>query len=177
MATLLKTLLGIHPAQRIGVLYSPREFGSQQQFDDVKKYAGKLGIAIVEGCVTSAATLDPELNRLLDKCDGVIVTEGGILGQQFDQIIARAKARKVPIASTMPGAAEKGAIVSLEINPQEQGHLAAEMAARILEGAKTEFLPLVPPHQIELVINVRRAREIGMEVPYPILRSATRTIQ
>ena len=106
-----------------------------------------------------------------------IVTEGGILGQQFDQIIARAKARKVPIASTMPGAAEKGAIVSLEINPQEQGHLAAEMAARILEGAKTEFLPLVPPHQIELVINVRRAREIGMEVPYPILRSATRTIQ
>lgn len=177
MVTLLKTLLGIRPYQRIGILYTPREFGSQQQLDDVKKYAGKLGITVLEGAVSSVAAIDSELGRLLDKCEAVVVTEGSILGQQFDRIVARSKARKIPIVSTIPDAAEKGAIVSLEINPQEQGYLAAEMAVRVLEGAKTDYLPLVPPHRIDLVINMRRAREIGIEVPFSVLRSATRLIK
>ena len=177
VGTLLNTLQGIRPYQRLGVLYAPSEFGSQQQLDDVKRFAAKLGITVLEGSVSSAASLDTELNRLLDKCEAVFVTEGGLFGQQFERIIARSKARKIPIASTMPDAAEKGAIVSLEINPQEQGYLAAEMAVRILEGAKTEFLPLIRPHRIDLVINMRRAREIGIEVPFSALRSATRLIK
>ena len=177
MVTLLKTLLAIHPCQRIGVLYSPREFGSQQQLDDMKKFAANLGITVLEGSVSSSAALDSELNRLLDKCEAVVVTEGGLFGQQFEHIIARSKVRRIPIASTMPDAAKKGAIVSLEINPQEQGYLAAEMAVRILEGAKTELLPLVRPQRIDLVINMRQAREIGIEVPISVLRSATRLIK
>lgn len=177
MVTLLKTLQGIHRYQRIGVLYTPREFGSQQQLDDIRKFAAKLGITVLEGSVSSLATLDTELNRLLDKCEALVVTEGGLFGQQFDQIAARAKSRKIPIASTMPDAAEKGAIVSLEINPQEQGYLAAEMAVRVLEGAKTEFLPLIRPQRVDLVINMRRAREIGIEIPFSVLRSATRLIK
>jgi putative ABC transport system substrate-binding protein len=107
----------------------------------------------------------------------VIVTEGGLFAQQFEQIIARSKTRKIPIISTMPDAAEKGAIVSLEINPKEQGYLASEMAVRVLEGAKPELLPLIRPNQIDLVINMRRAREIGIEIPFSTLRSATRLIK
>jgi len=177
MVTLLKTLLEIRPCQRIGVLYTPLESGSQQQLDDVKKVATKLGISVLEGGVSTAAALDGELNRLLDRCDAVVVTEGGLFGRQFEQIISRSKARKIPIVSTMPDSAKRGAIVSLEINPQEQGYLAAEMAGRILEGAKTEFLPLVPPHRIDLIINVRRAREIGIKIPISAQRSATRLIK
>lgn len=177
MITLLKTLQGIRPYKRIGVLYTPRESGSLQQLDDVKKYATNLGITVLEGGVSSVAYLDTELNRLFDKCEAVVVTEGGLFSQQFEHIIARAKSRKIPIASTMPDAAEKGAIVSLEINPQEQGYLAAQMAVRILEGAKAEYLPLIRPNRIDLVINMRQARAIGIEVPLPLLRSATRLIK
>jgi putative ABC transport system substrate-binding protein len=177
MITLLNTLQGIRPCQRLGVLFTPREFGSLQQLDDVKKYAAMRGITLLEGSVSSAADLDSELNKLLDKCEAVVVTEGGLFCQQFERIIARSKARKIPIASTMPYAAEKGATVSLEINPQEQGYLAAEMAVRILDGAKTEFLPLVRPHQVDLVINTRHAHEIGIDVPTMVKRSATRLIR
>lgn len=177
MVTLLKSLLEIRPYRRIGVLYAPREYGSQQQLDEVKKFAVKLGISVMEGSVSTAAVLNTELNRLLDKCEAVIVTEGGLFAKQFESIISRSKTRKIPIVSTMPDAAERGAIVSLEINPQEQGYLAAEMAVRVLEGAQTEFLPLVPPHRIDLVINMRQAREIGIEIPLAVQRSATRLIK
>lgn len=177
MVNLLSALQKIRPYQRLGILSAPRDSGAQQQLDDVKKVAARLGITVIESSVTSAATLDSELNRLFDKSEAVMVTEGGLFSQQFDRIIARSKNRKIPIISTMPDAAEKGALVSLEINPYEQGYLAAEMAVRVLEGARTEYLPLIRPQRIDLVVNMRQARELGIQVPVSVLRSANRLIK
>jgi putative ABC transport system substrate-binding protein len=177
MVTLLKNLKDIKPFQRLGVLTSPRDAGAQHQLDDIRKHATRLGITVLEGNVTSSASLDTELTRLVDKCEAIVVTEGEILSQQFERIIARTTAKRIPVAATMPDAAEKGAIVSLEINPQEQGYLAAEMAVRVLEGAQTQFLPLVRPQRTDLVVNMRRAREIGIDVPFSVQHSATRLIK
>lgn len=177
MATLLKTLKGLRPYVRIGVLYTPREVGSQRQLDDIKKHSGQLGMTVLEGSVTSAATLESALNSMLDKAEAIVVTEGSLVSSQFSRIAAKARSRNIPVVSTMPDAAEKGAIVSLEINPREQGHVAAEMASRILEGAKTEHLSLLRPNRIDLVINMRVAREMGIEIPFAVVRTATRLIK
>lgn len=177
MVTLLKTLHKVRSYQRLGVLYSPREPGSQHQLDDIRKNAAKLGITIFESSIASVSQLESEFPKLLDKCEAVVVTEGEILGQQFDRIVAKAKSRRIPVAATMPDAAERGAVVSLEINPHDQGYLAAEMAVRVLEGARTEFLPLVRPQRVDLVINMRKAREIGIEVPLVAQHNATRIIK
>lgn len=177
MVTLLKTLQNIRPYRRIGVLFTPREAGSQRQLNDIKKYSGQLGMTILEGSVTSAAALDTTLHNMLDKAEVILLTEGGLFSSQFDRIVSKARAKNIPIVSIMPDAAEKGAIVSLEINPQEQGQLAAEMATRIMEGAKTEHLSLLLPHRIDLVINMRVAREMGIEVPFSVLGTAARLIK
>lgn len=177
MVTLLKTLQGIRPYSRIGVLYTPREAGSQRQLDEIKKFSGQFGLTVIEASVTSPATLDTVLNKLLDKVDAVVATESAAVSHQFEKIVAKSRAKNLPVVSTMPDAAEKGALVSLEINPNEQGHLAAGMAARILEGAKTEHLFLLSPHRIDLVINMRIAREMGIEVPFAVIGTATRLIK
>jgi putative ABC transport system substrate-binding protein len=177
MVTLLKTLQGIRPYRRIGVLYMPREAGSQRQLDDIKRYSGQLGMTVLEGSVTSAATLDTALTTLFDKAEVLLVTEGGMISSQFAHIARKARAKNIPVISTMPESAEKGAIVSLEINPEEQGQLAAEIATRILEGAKAEHLSMISPHRVDLVINVRIAREMAIEVPAAVLKTATRLIK
>ena len=177
MVTLLKTLQGIRPYRRIGVLYTPHEAGSQRQLDDIKKFSGQFGLTVIEASVTSPASLDAVLNKLLDKVDAIVTTESAVVSHQFEKIVAKSRAKNLPVASTMPDAAEKGALVSLEINPNEQGHLAAGMAARVLEGAKTEYLFLLSPHRIDLVINMRIAREMGIEVPFAVIGTATRLIK
>lgn len=177
MVTLLKTLLGIRPYRRIGVLYTPREAGSQRQLDEIKKFSGQFGLTVIEASVTSPAALDAVLNKLLDKVEVIVTTESAAVSRQFEKIAAKSRARNLPVVSTMPDAAEKGALVSLEINPNEQGHLAASMAARVLEGAKTEHLFLLSPHRIDLVINMRIAREMGIEVPFAVIGTATRLIK
>lgn len=177
LITLLRTLRDIHPYRRLGVIYSAREAGSKKQFDDVRKFAAALGMTVSGGNAASPAALDSLLDSLLDRVDALFVTESAIAGNRFDRIIARATARKIPVLSTMPDAAVQGAMISLEINPQEQGHLAAEIAVRILEGANPENLSLLAPRRVDLVLNLRAARSMGISMPFPLLSYATRIIK
>jgi putative ABC transport system substrate-binding protein len=176
MITLLKTLQDIRPYQKIGILYSSREAGSQRQADDIKKIALQFGVSVVEGNFTSAASFESGLHAFVDKVDVIIATESSIACRNFDRIIERAKSHDKPLAS-MPDAAEKGALVSLEISPQEQGHLAAEIAVRLLEGATSDHLSLLSPRRVDLIVNLRTAREMGINLPFSVLGNATRVLK
>ena len=177
MITLLKTLQEIRPYRRIGILYTSREVGSKRQADDIKKSALQLGVKVTEGNFSTTAALDAGINAFIDGIDVVIATESSIVYRNFDRILSRAMLHNKPVASTMPDAAEKGALVSLEVSPQEQGQLAAEIVVRILEGAAPEHLSLLTPRRVELIVNMRIAHELGFNLPFTVLNNATRVIK
>jgi putative ABC transport system substrate-binding protein len=177
MVTLLKTLQEICPHRRIGIIYTSRESGSQHQRDDIRKLALQLTVKVAEINTATAAGLEDGLTSLIEQSDVIIATESSIVCHNFDRIIARTRAHSVPVAATMPDSAEKGALVSLEINPQEQGHLAAEIAVRLLEGATPDSLSLLAPRGVDLVVNMRIAREMGLKLPFQVMGNATRVIK
>lgn len=177
MVTLLRTLKQIRPTQRVGVIYSSGEIGSQRQMEDVLKYAAQMGIQVIEGNAASASSVAGLVTDLLEKTDALIITESSVACRQFDKLIARAKASAIPVLSPMPDAAEKGAMISLEISPQEQGKLAAETALQLLGGAKPELLSLLTPRRVDLVINLKVARQLGINIPFPVLSGATRILK
>jgi len=177
MITLLKTLQDIRPFRRIGIIYTGRETGSQRQRDDIRKLALQLGLGITEVNAATTAALESGLTQLIERSDAIIATESSIVCRNFERIITRTRARNIPVASTMPDSAENGALVSLEISPQEQGHLAAEIAVRLLEGATAEHLSLLTPRRVDLIVNMRVARELGLTLPFTVLGNATRVIK
>ena len=177
MITLLKTLQDIRPFRRIGILYSGREAGSLRQRDDIRKLALQLGVNIAEVNAATTSGLESGLTTLIERSDVIIATESSIVCRNFERIITRTKAHNIPVAATMPDSAEKGALVSLEISPQEQGHLAAEIVVRLLEGADPEHLSMLKPRRIDLVVNMRTAREMGLNLPFAVLGSATRVLK
>jgi len=177
MITLLKTLQEIHPYRRIGIIFTSRETGSQRQRDDIRKLALQFGVTVAEVNAATTAALENGLTSLIERSDVIIATESSIVCRNFDRIITRTSAHHIPVAATMPDSAEKGALVSLEISPQEQGHLAAEIVVRLLEGASPDHLTLLTPRQVDLIVNMRIAREMSLNLPFPVLGTATRIIR
>lgn len=177
MITLLKTLQDIRPFRRIGIIYTAREAGSQRQHDDIRKLALQLGVSVAEVNAATTAALESGLTSLIVRSDVIIATESSIVCRNFERIITRTRAHNIPVAATMPDSAEKGALVSLEISPQEQGHLAADIAVRLLEGATPEHLTLLTPRRVDLIVNMRIAREMGFNLPFQVLGNATRVIR
>ncbi|MBK5274637.1 MAG: ABC transporter substrate-binding protein [Desulfuromonadales bacterium] len=177
MLTLLKTLKSIRPFRTIGILYTAREAGSQRQRDDIRKLAQQLGVTVAEVNAATVAALGTGLTTLIERSDVIIATESSIVCRNFDRIITRTKEYNIPVVATMPESAEKGALISLEISPQEQGHLAAEIAVRVLEGANPEHLSMLKPQRVDLIVNMRTAREMDLHMPFLVLSNATRVLK
>jgi len=177
MVTLVKTLQDIRPFRRLGIIYTSREVGSQRQRDEIRKLALQYGATISELNAASGTALENGLGGLIERSDVIVATESSVVCRNLERIISRAKSRAIPVAATIPDAAEKGAIVSLEISPQEQGHLAAEIAVRLLEGAIPERLTMLTPRRVDLIINMKTARELGLTLPFPVLGAATRVLK
>jgi putative ABC transport system substrate-binding protein len=177
MFTLVKLLQEMRPVHKLGVLYNSREIGSVRQLEDIRKAARQLNIVVNEVNIGSNSGVDAGISQIIERSDALIVTESSVICRNFEKVISRTRAAKIPVATSMPEAAERGALVALEISPAEQGQAAAQMAIKLIEGAKPAQLGIVSPKKIELVINLKTARELDITVPFQVLGTATRILR
>jgi putative ABC transport system substrate-binding protein len=178
LVTLVRTALEIKPARLLGVIYTGREAGSLVQLGEMRKIAAQLGIALVEVNLAGTSGLDAALATLFTaRVDFIYVSECSAGSRGFEKIVHRAGEQKIPVLSQMPGAAQKGALISLEADPAEQGQVAADYAARILGGKKASTLPVATPKKVELIVNMKVARALDIHVPFPVLSAATRVLK
>jgi putative ABC transport system substrate-binding protein len=73
--------------------------------------------------------------------------------------------------------AQAGALVSYGSDPYAEGVQAARLVARILRGERPQDLPVEAVNKIELAINLKTARSLGVSVPRDILIRAERVIE
>jgi len=177
MATLVKTMMAIRPVKTLGILYNSRERGSYVQMQELKRLAAQQGFAVLEANVQVASGLDAALGHLLARADCLFVSESSVVSRGMEKIVLRATDARVPVISLVPGASDKGALVSLEVSPAEQGQLAAGHAARVLSGAKPGELPILTPHKVELIINMLSAKALDLQVPFRVLNDATKVVR
>ncbi|KAF0216256.1 MAG: hypothetical protein FD174_3710 [Geobacteraceae bacterium] len=177
MATLIKTMLALKPIRNMGVVYSSREAGSVVQLKEIKRIAAQQGFAVIDVSVSSPAALDAALNSMLPLVDCVYVSECSAGCRGFEKIVHRATEHQLPVISQMPDASDKGALVSLEVNPAEQGQLAGEYAAKVLSGRKPAQMSISTPKKVELIINMKAAKALDLHVPFHVLSEATKILK
>lgn len=177
MVTLLRVLQEIRPQQRVGVLYNSREVGSVRQLEELRRTARQMDISLVEGNAGSPAAVENATTTLLAKVDSLIITDSSVVCKQFDRIVARCRSARVAAATTLPDGAARGALVSLEVSPAEQGQVGGQMVIRLLQGTRPEQLGISQPRKIELALNLKVAHELELTVPFQVLAMATRILK
>jgi ABC-type uncharacterized transport system substrate-binding protein len=68
-------------------------------------------------------------------------------------------------------------VMTLAPSATEQGLKAAEMLRKVLEGESIANIPPLDPEEVELIVNLKEARGMGIEMSAEILDSATRVIE
>jgi putative tryptophan/tyrosine transport system substrate-binding protein len=113
----------------------------------------------------------------LEDAQGVIVPLEPIFVQYRRELALAALGRKLPSVFGVREHVEAGGLMSYG---QDFGQLYGRAAAyvdRILRGAKPSELPVEQPSKFELVINLRTARTLGLEIPGPLRASADRVVE
>jgi putative ABC transport system substrate-binding protein len=111
------------------------------------------------------------------RADGILVLSSPLLGAWRHQIVALAT--KTRLASIYEGRrfVEAGGLMSYGPNITEVVRRASVYVDRILHGAKPADLPVEQPTKVELVVNLKAAKTLGMTIPQSLLLRADEVIQ
>jgi len=107
----------------------------------------------------------------------VVIPNDPFFGQQKNQIAELALKNRIPSLGADARYADAGSLVSYGQSIRENFRRAATYVDKILKGAKPADLPVEQPTTIELVINMKTAKALGIKIPNSILPLADRVIE
>ena len=126
----------------------------------------------------NADELDAAFADLLkQRPDALLVTTEAFTRRYQARILDFARSNKIPALFEDSSYVEAGGLISYGPDIRAVFRTAAVFVDQILKGAKSANLPIQQPTKFELVINLKTAKAIGLEVPAGILALADRTIE
>ena len=164
-------------ATRMMVLRLP---GQIQDFivKDLEAAAQQFGVQLQVIEVRRAEDLPGAFDAAVKgRAQAVLSTQGPFFWSNRAQIAQLALKHRLPSLSGEPDAPEAGVLLFYGPYVFEGCQRSARYVDRILKGAKPANLPVEQPTKIELVINLKTAKALGVRVPQPLLLRADRLVE
>ena len=133
---------------------------------------------MLERQVKSAEELRKGLQALkAGEADALFYIPDATVIGEAQLIIDTAKARKLPTMLQDESLVAKGGLASYGQNYQEIGRLAAKYVQRVLSGTHPNDLKIETVENVELTINLKTAKELGLTIPPQVLARAKKVIK
>jgi putative tryptophan/tyrosine transport system substrate-binding protein len=163
---------------RAAVLRDPTVAAGIGQFGAIQTAAPLLGVEVSPVNVRDAEEIERAVTAFARVSNGGLIVPGSALvGVHRDLIIALAARHKLPAAYANRLYVAAGGLISYGVDTFDQYRRAAGYVDRILRGEKPADLPVQAPTKYELVINLKTAKALGLEVPATLLARADEVIE
>src|SRR6476659_9490336 len=178
-AKLLELLKQIAPrVARVAVVRNAGNPVEVAQFGAIQAVAPSLGVELTPIIGRDSGEIEHDIGDFARGGNGgLVVTGAGVQQIQRDTIVAAAAQHKLPAVYVFRGFVAQGGLISYGIDQTEPYRLAAGYVDRILKGEKPADLPVQAPTKYELVLNLKTARALGLEVPSSLLARADEVIE
>jgi putative ABC transport system substrate-binding protein len=175
----VQLLLDLVPGvKRIALLMNPDNPNASSELADTEAGAAKLGRQTVAFNARNAAEIDAAFVELVRaRPNAVIAATDPVLLDRREQIASLAERNALPAVSFTRAFAVAGGLLSYGPNITWMYRQAGGYVAQILKGAKPADLPVMQSTHIELVLNLKTAKRLGIAVPRTFLSSVDEVIE
>jgi putative ABC transport system substrate-binding protein len=163
---------------RVAVTRDPANTAGTAQFAVIQTAASSLGMEARPFDVHDAGEIERAIAAFARQPNsGLIVIPSALAQLHRDLIIRLAAQHRLPAIYPYRFYATGGGLISYGFDLTDQFRQAAGYVNRILKGEKPADLPVQAPVKYELVINLKTAKALGLEVPPNLLATATEVIE
>ena len=165
-------------ATALGVLVNPENPSAVPDTSEVLRAAEALGRSAHVVHTRAEHDFEPAFSEFRRRGVGaLIVVPDPLFSNRRDLLVRIANEARIPASYSFREYVVAGGLMSYGASFAETHRQAGVYAGRILNGEKVGDLPVLQPTNFELVLNLKTARELGVEVPANILVLATDIIE
>jgi putative ABC transport system substrate-binding protein len=156
----------------IGLLYSSAQKGVF--VEKAKAAAESAGIRLTANEVRNPREVSDQLNLMTGKVKAfwMLPDVSVITPETVEILFLYTLKHRLPVITFSSKFLEMGALMSLEVDPYDMGVQAAEIISRILSGTDARQIPDSNPRKINITINDRTAKKLGLKIGKEILNKA-----
>jgi putative ABC transport system substrate-binding protein len=165
-------------SKNISLLVNPRFPGAETQSRDMQEAARALGLQLHVLNVSTPPEIDDAIaNAVKLKAGGIVISTDPLFTARTEQLATMALRNAIPAIFQYREFASAGGLMSYGESFTEPYRQLGIYAGRILAGTKPADLPVQQATKFELVINLKTAKALGLEIPPPLFARADEVIE
>lgn len=165
-------------AKIVGLLLNPKDPKAETQSREIEAPARALGLSIEVVKATAIDEFDAAFAVLVERrVDALIVGSSELLSRGREQLVALAARHAIPAIYQYRDYVEAGGLISYGASLANSYRQVGVYAGLILKGAKPADLPVMQVAKFELVINLKTAKTLSLEIPPSLLAIADDVIE
>jgi putative tryptophan/tyrosine transport system substrate-binding protein len=162
----------------VAVLINPKGDYAEQQAKDLQAGAPRIGRRILILNASSERDIDNAFKTLIARqAAGLLVAADPFFNNRREQLVTLATYHGIPAIYEFREYALAGGLMTYGVSITDSYRQAGVYAGRVLKGEKPSDLPVVQSSKFDLVINLKTAKALGLEIPSKLLAIADEVIE
>ncbi len=166
---------------RVAVLWHPGAFGERTMRDmlnEIADAAGTLGMQLQLVEVREPNELDHAFSTMArERAEALFQFPSAMLFSERRRIVELAAMHRLPSMFNGREFVQLGGLIAYGVSLSDLSRRSATYVDKILKGAKPSDLPVEQPTKFELIINLKTAKALGVEIPATVLARADEVIE
>ena len=163
---------------RVAFLWQPGGTRGNLSLTEMEAAAKALGVKLLSLEVRSLDDFDSAFARAKgERAQALITSIGGLIITQQRQVLDFAAKNRLPAMYPYSEFVEAGGLMSYGPSYTDLWRRAADFVDKILKGAKPADIPVEQPTKFEFLVNLKTAKQIGVEIPSGVLARADRVLR
>ena len=164
--------------RKVAMLWNKNDLGMSLRYEASAKVARELGVIVQALGVQEPDDFNDAFTGMdRDPPDAILMVSDSLTTLNRKRVFAYAAAKHLPAIYEYDALVRDGGLMSYGPDLNESFERAAAMIDRIFKGAKPSELPFEQPTRYKFMINLKTAKEIGIEIPPTVLALADEVIE
>lgn len=169
----LEMVLEYRPGiKKLGVLYNAGEANSKATVQTIKSLSRELGFKVVDATASKTADVYQAAKSLVGKVDAVFIPTDNTIISALESVLKIGVQSKLPIFAADVDSVKRGAVAAMGFDYYKHGYQTGAMVEKILKGQAPSETPVEFQKELQLQINAKYSRLMGIEPPKSLLDKA-----
>lgn len=151
--------------KRLGVIYNSGEANSKATVSQIAAEGEKSGFEVVSATVSKSADVYQAAKSLVGRVDAIFIPTDNTVVSALESAVKVCVQDKVALFCADVDSVARGAVAAMGFDYYKHGYQTGAMAERVLKGASTADMPVETQEALQLHLNLKFAKEMGVAVP------------